>query len=97
MTAEVPKSIRRDPIWLLTKLRRLLSEKRYLPEKLSDEKDFLKTYRVSKGPMREALKSRKFKDSSTSRWPGGGASVARVSAEKTNELFWIYFFQETCP
>ena len=62
-------------------------------ERLFDEKDFLKTYKVSKGTMREALKSLEVQGLVNIRTgPGGGASVSRVSSEKTNELLWNYFF-----
>ena len=46
--------------------------------------------------MREALKSLEVQGlANIKTGPGGGASVARVSAEKTNELLWNYFFQKT--
>jgi|TARA_B100000315_G_scaffold118998_1_gene109028 DNA-binding FadR family transcriptional regulator len=62
-------------------------------ERLFDEKDFLKNYKVSKGTMREALKSLEVQGLVNIRTgPGGGASVSRVSSEKTNELLWNYFF-----
>ncbi len=62
-------------------------------ERLFDEKDFLKTYRVSKGTMREALKALEVQGLVNIRTgPGGGASVSRVSPEKANELLWNYFF-----
>ena len=52
-------------------------------ERLFDEKDFLKTYKVSKGTMREALKSLEVQGLVNIRTgPGGGASVSRVSSEK---------------
>ena len=61
-------------------------------ERLFDEKDFLKTYKVSKGTMREALKSLEVQGLVNIRTgPGGGASVSRVSSEKSNELLWNYF------
>ncbi len=62
-------------------------------ERLFDEKDFLRTYKVSKGTMREALKSLEVQGLVNIRTgPGGGASVSRVSSEKSNELLWNYFF-----
>ena len=58
MTAEVPKSIRKRSDQVAYQIKETIISNRLPPgEKLSDEKDFLKTYRVSKGTMREALKS----------------------------------------
>ena len=99
MTAKVPKSIRKRSDLVADQIKEAIISKKLPPgERLSDEKDFLKTYRVSKGTMREALKSLEVQGLvNIKTGPGGGASVARVSAEKTNELLWNYFFQETCP
>ena len=58
MTAEVPKSIRKRSDLVADQIKEAIISKKLPPgERLSDEKDFLKTYRVSKGTMREALKS----------------------------------------
>lgn len=94
MTAEVPKNIRKRSDLVADQIKEAIISKKLPPgERLSDEKDFLKTYRVSKGTMREALKSLEVQGLvNIKTGPGGGASVARVSAEKTNELLWNYFF-----
>ena len=94
MTAYVPKSIRKRSDLVADQIKEAIISKKLPPgERLSDEKDFLKTYRVSKGTMREALKSLEVQGLvKIKTGPGGGASVARVSAEKTNELLWNYFF-----
>ena len=99
MTAKVPKSIRKRSDLVADQIKEAIISKKLSPgERLSGEKDFLKTYKVSNRIMREALKSLEFQGLVNNKTgPGGGASVARVSAEKTNELLWNYFFQETCP
>ena len=98
MTAEVPKSIPKKSDLVADQIKEAIISKKLPPgEKLSDEKDFLKTYRVSKGTMREALKSLEVQGLvNIKTGPEGGASISRVSAEKTNEQLWNYFFQETC-
>ena len=99
MTAKVPKSIRKRSDLVADQIKEAIISKKLPPgERLSDEKDFLKTHKVSKGAMREGVKSLEVQGLVNIKiGPGGGASVARVSAEKTNELLWNYFFQETCP
>ena len=94
MTAKMPKSVRKRSDLVAEQIKEAIISKRLPPgERLSDEKDFLKTYRVSKGTMREALKSLEVQGLvNIKTGPGGGASVARVSSEKTNELLWNYFF-----
>ncbi len=94
MKAGVPQSIRKRSDLVADQIKEAIISKKLPPgERLSDEKDFLKTYRVSKGTMREALKSLEVQGLvNIKTGPGGGASVARVSAEKTNELLWNYFF-----
>ena len=58
MTADVPKIIRKRSDLVADQIKEAIISKKLPPgERLSDEKDFLKTYRVSKGTMREALKS----------------------------------------
>ena len=58
MTANVQKSVRKRSDLVDEQIKEAIISKRLPPgERLSDEKDFLKIYRVSKGTMREALKS----------------------------------------
>ena len=94
MTTEVPKNVRKRSDLVADQIKEaIINKKLPLGERLSDEKDFLKTYRVSKGAMRKALKSLEVQGLlNIKTGPGGRASVARVSAEKTNELLWNYFF-----
>ncbi len=57
MTAEVPKSIRKRSDLVADQIKEAIISKKLPPgERLYDEKDFLKPYRVSKRTMREALK-----------------------------------------
>ena len=93
MTAEIPKSICKRSDLVAEQIKEaIISKKLALGEGLSDEKDFLKNYQVSKGTMREDLKSLGVKGLVNIKTGlGVGASVARVSAEKTNELLWNFF------
>ncbi|MGA1599234.1 MAG: FadR/GntR family transcriptional regulator [bacterium] len=94
MTEDLSKNSRKRSDLVAEQIKEDIITKRLPPgERLSDEKDFLKTYRVSKGTMREALKALEVQGLVNIRTgPGGGASVSRVSAEKANELLWNYFF-----
>ena len=63
MTAQVPKGIRKKSDLFADQIKEAIISKKLPPgERLSGEKHFLETYKVSKRTMREALKSRRFKD-----------------------------------
>ena len=58
MTAEIPKSICKRSDLVAEQIKEaIISKKLALGEGLSDEKDLLKNYQVSKGTKREDLKS----------------------------------------
>jgi DNA-binding FadR family transcriptional regulator len=98
MTAEIPKSICKRSDLVAEQIKEAIISKRLAPGKgLSDEKNFLKNYQVSKGTKREDLKSLGVEGLVNIKTGlGVGVSVARVSAEKTNELLWN-FFQDIFP
>ena len=61
-------------------------------ERLFDEKDFLKTYKVSKGTMREALKSLEVQGLVNIRTgPGGGPLFQESVQKKPMNCFGIIF------
>lgn len=64
--------------------------------KLSSEADLLRSFTVSRGSMREALKALEVQGLiSLSTGPGGGATIERVTLDRTFQLLQNYlFFQD---